>query len=192
MHCSNKPKNSKIQNGFTLIEILLTISIVAILSAIAISVLNPTQTRNRTEDAVRVSNLQSIAQALETFYAVEGKLPIHKFDLGNPLDAGDADALSTYLNSWPTTSNGDVYNYRLINSADGASTVQVMCLSVPMVTDSSLVLKYVSPFGDDIVGKSECVGKILRNCSATVSCTEAIGLGLDISSCEQVSNGVAC
>lgn len=66
--------------GFTLVELLIVISILGILATIALVAFNSSQIRGR--DAQRKSNLSEVAHALEIFYSDYNKYP--------PTDAGNA------------------------------------------------------------------------------------------------------
>lgn len=52
------------KKGFTLIELLVVIAIVAILSTIAIAILNPVEIQRKARDAIRLTDLSSLAQAI--------------------------------------------------------------------------------------------------------------------------------
>jgi len=60
----------KYRNGFTLIEILITMGIIGILMVIAITAAGSARTRSR--DVQRKSNVMSIANALETYKSANG------------------------------------------------------------------------------------------------------------------------
>lgn len=59
----NKEKVSK-QNGFTLIEILVVIGIIAILSVIVLVAINPSRQFAQSRDTQRVSNLNAVLNAI--------------------------------------------------------------------------------------------------------------------------------
>jgi len=85
-------KKSTYKNqGLTLIELLLVITIIGILSGITVAVINPTRQKNTALDGVKVSNLQNVAAAIEAYYAGEGIYPTN--NSGVPAGA----MLSTYL-----------------------------------------------------------------------------------------------
>jgi len=60
--------------GFTLIEILIVVAIIAILASVVLVGLGPTQSLGR--DARRVSDLHEVQNGLELYYNAEGKYPI--------------------------------------------------------------------------------------------------------------------
>lgn len=61
------------QAGFTLVELLIVIVVVAILATISVVVYNGVQVRAR--DAKRSSDVQSILRALESYKAINGRYP---------------------------------------------------------------------------------------------------------------------
>jgi len=54
---------TKFQKGFTLVELLVVVALVAILAAIAIMVINPTQLQNRAKDGTLKATLNKIGLA---------------------------------------------------------------------------------------------------------------------------------
>lgn len=61
--------------GFTLLEILIVIAIIAVLSTIAIVVINPKKQMERSRDAVRKAQLASIYQTLVVYRTTTGFYP---------------------------------------------------------------------------------------------------------------------
>jgi prepilin-type N-terminal cleavage/methylation domain-containing protein len=61
--------------GFTLIELIIVITIIAILGATIISFINPFEIQKNSRDSVRISNLNSLAQALELYFAQNKSYP---------------------------------------------------------------------------------------------------------------------
>ena len=59
--------------GFTLIEILIVVAIIAILASVVLVGLGPTQAKGR--DARRISDLQETQNALELYYNKNGSYP---------------------------------------------------------------------------------------------------------------------
>ena len=59
--------------GFTIVELLIVIVVIAILAAITIVAYNGIQQRSR--DAIRVSDLKGVQKALELFYIDQGRYP---------------------------------------------------------------------------------------------------------------------
>ena len=103
------------KKGFTLIELLVVISIIAVLSALVLN--NLRETRARTRDVKRVSDLLEVQKALELYRAHNGRYPAspksnpygltcwecNLFDEdANFYDPAKLAALTPYLNPRPT------------------------------------------------------------------------------------------
>lgn len=70
------------KRGFTIVELLIVIVVIAILAAITIVAYNGIQARAR--DSQRLSDMKTIAKALEMYYADKGEYPYHnKVALGS-------------------------------------------------------------------------------------------------------------
>ncbi len=54
--------------GFTLIELLIVVSVIGILSGLAISVINPSALRAKARDSQRISDLKKVQTALEIYF----------------------------------------------------------------------------------------------------------------------------
>ena len=74
--CQEKKTTTNVKNGFTLIEVLLVIAILAILAAVVIIAINPAKQFSMARDAQRQSDVYSIMNALHQ-YALdhEGSFP---------------------------------------------------------------------------------------------------------------------
>ena len=80
---------SQNNQGFTLIELVIVVAIIAILGASIISLINPFEIQRSSRDSVRVSNLNSIAQALELYFSQNKSYP-------TTLDTAAKDALKSF------------------------------------------------------------------------------------------------
>lgn len=69
-------KNSNKKQGFTLVELLVAISIVVILSGIVLSVINVPRWQARSRDVVRKEELSVLSGALERYYADNSLYPV--------------------------------------------------------------------------------------------------------------------
>ncbi|MDC0449067.1 type II secretion system GspH family protein [bacterium] len=120
-----------VQSGFTMIELLLVISIIGVLSGVLLSVVNVQGQRDMANDAVRRASIEQIIESLETHYAVEGYYPADK----------DASSLSIYMSIWPDDHpTGSIYDYA---TTDGATFGIVVATARTGVN-----LKYLSDWGE--------------------------------------------
>lgn len=62
-------RKSKFEAGFTLIELLIVIAIIAILAIIIVLAINPTKIFEKTRDSQRLSDLTSLATAINLYLA---------------------------------------------------------------------------------------------------------------------------
>ncbi len=84
------------KKGFTLIELLIVVSVIGVLSAVLISVINPTRQRNRAAEVVNAEAIRKVGSAVEAFTSVNGRYPTDlECNSGAPTCGG-------YLSSWPT------------------------------------------------------------------------------------------
>ena len=101
------PAYFKNSSGFTIIELLIVITVIGLLAGITLSITNSAQQRAVAEDAVKQANLSKVAEGLETFFHAEGFYPAEGSG-GNPLDGTDGDILAIYIDAWPADA---IYNY---------------------------------------------------------------------------------
>lgn len=102
--------------GFTLVELLIVIAIIAILSAVVLGSLNIAKKKSR--DTRRLADLQQIQNALELYYTENTIYPV-MIATSNP-DVSWAGALQTelapYLNPLPIDPIGLQYRYSSTDS----------------------------------------------------------------------------
>ncbi|MEK7595926.1 MAG: prepilin-type N-terminal cleavage/methylation domain-containing protein [Patescibacteria group bacterium] len=162
------PKTLDTQSGFTLIELMLTVIIIGVLSGIVITIISPTNTRNKAKDGVRAGTLAKLAQAVEAFTAGENLPPANETAL--------TAATSQYVQTWPTDSDftaASTDNYRFVRFGAGTSANPYSsCASVRMAT-ATTYFKYVSPYTNPPMTNWSAVapnpanpsGRLLRNCT---------------------------
>jgi general secretion pathway protein G len=103
----------KQKQGFTLIEILIVVAIIAILASVVLVGLGPTQQQGR--DARRVSDLREIQTGLELYYNKIGSYPAVTSWDDLTLALTGADIGVTQVPNDP--SSGGTYYYQSFNSA---------------------------------------------------------------------------
>ena len=112
--------------GFTLIELMVVVSIIAILVAIAISGYSTFQKNSR--DVRRKSDLATIQSALEQYHADQGNYPsIDKVRTDNSLT--DPDGNKTYLNKIPGDPLGGTTDYAYYPLPIGCDNQPTYCTS---------------------------------------------------------------
>ena len=63
------------KEAFTLVELLIVVSIIGILAGVAIAVINPNKVRGRARDGVRKNDMAVIKSAIENYYAENNIYP---------------------------------------------------------------------------------------------------------------------
>lgn len=96
-------ETNKKAKGFSLVELLIAISLIAILSGVLLSVINPMGIQKKARDAQRVSDLAKVKVALENYFADHRRYPIWNdfYDL-HVLAPPFGDLDSGYINKLPT------------------------------------------------------------------------------------------
>lgn len=67
--------NTKGKSGFTLVELMLVISIIGVISTITLGVINVPEWQQRARDTVRKEDVSTISGALERFYSDNNSYP---------------------------------------------------------------------------------------------------------------------
>ena len=130
------------KKGFTLIELLVVISIIGVLSTLAVVSLN--NARQKARDAKRVSDIKQVQTALELYFVDEQSYPVQGSntamiligsDLYDCLDSNGFSAAcsaddTTYMGQVPTnpTPGASAYGYHSTN-ADGTDCTSGTCIS---------------------------------------------------------------
>lgn len=156
--------------GFTMIELLIVISVIGILAGVMVAVIDPTHSQDVAEDGVRISTLDKVAQGLETYHASEGGYPN---DVDSDFDPSDDPVISHYMNIWPDTgitgSDVALVNYIYTRSA----ALDIVCISVPMATSPSEFFMYTNPYNAGIhENVDSCISRILKGCAS--NCDDSV------------------
>ncbi len=124
----NTKTMSKLVSGFTLVEVIVVIGIIAILTTIAYASL--TQIRAKSRDQKRVADVHEIQLALEYFYNKNGKYPEKIWPVGSE---NASSTLVGYLSAEPKApTSGEIYNYFSIK------TTSARCVSYHLWTKLEL------------------------------------------------------
>lgn len=126
--------------GFTLVELLIVIALIGILSGLLLSIMSPTQQKNRAEDGVIRANIEEAVQGIEAYRAAEGTFPIDSNNDGNPVETTTPpDPLLVYIAGWPDNEpSGVYYKYHLDASGNDYGIV------VALQSEVGKFLKYRS------------------------------------------------
>ena len=100
------------QAGFTLVELLIVIALIAILSVAVLSTINPIEQSNKARDSRVQNDAAEILNAMERYYASVQKYPWEYFTT-NPITSAD----SVLLRS-------DTYGFGICSGAVDADTLQ--------------------------------------------------------------------
>ena len=146
-------KNASLKNvnGFTLIELMITVLIVGIMAGVSLSVINVTRQKAIANDAVYSGTLNKLMLSLESYNAGEGSYPPETGVGADGRLTTTVAPVSTYLSSWPSVATSYF------------GTGNTMCVSIPMATTPTKFFKYV----DNSIasgGVGSCIGKIMRDC----------------------------
>ncbi len=112
------------QKGFTLVELLVVISIMSVLTVVAISSFRTAQTKSR--DVRRKNDLNSISKALNMYYNDVGSFPYGSTNLdltmaGVGFSASVGGKVVTYMVEIPTETTNSVQGYSYISGTTGKS-----------------------------------------------------------------------
>jgi len=105
-------RDMKRQRGFTLIEVLIVVSLLSILATFSIS--NYSQIQKQGRDSKRKTDLAQVKAALELYYSVNNSYPSAAGTFGLPWGSIFFDAQGTYMKQLPTDplgSSGTSYCY---------------------------------------------------------------------------------
>lgn len=114
------------KSGFTIVELLIVIVVIAILAAITIAAFNGIQQRAR--DSARTSDIASIHKALELYRADNGIFPsVGTDNIGYNISSLSTALVPTYIASIPNDPNTSLTNYQYVRgtAASGAYGIRI-------------------------------------------------------------------
>lgn len=97
------------KSGFTLVEILIVITIIAIFGVMAIGIFNASGIQNKARDAQRKKDLNRIKVALEEYFNDNGSYPDGITGWNIRSNCGKSISSFSYLNPWPCDPTGQPY-----------------------------------------------------------------------------------
>ena len=99
-----------INRGFTLVELLIVIALIAILSVAVLSTINPIEQSNKARDARVQNDAAEVLNAMERYYASKQLYPWVEFAGGTPITSGQA-----------ITLRSDTYGFGICGDATDAT-----------------------------------------------------------------------
>lgn len=145
--------------GFTVVEVMIATTIVSILAAVGYSIINPQAVRRNSEDAIRLTNIQKLAEGLEAYGQVQRRFATDPNANGNPTDDAVNTDIRQFIAAWPDgrPTAATEYNYYF----DSANNVFGLIVS----RSDGRVYKYRS---------SVAWGKRVRECASTAIVTNDV------------------
>lgn len=101
-------KQFSLSQGFTLIELIISLAILGVLAAALITMLNPFEQVRKSNDAKRKTSLEQMQRALEMYYQDNGRYPVQSADFKisvNNVTIPWGSAWSPYLSKLPSDPN---------------------------------------------------------------------------------------
>jgi prepilin-type N-terminal cleavage/methylation domain-containing protein len=176
------------KKGFTLVELLVVISIIALLSTIAIVSLGSARAKAR--DTARIADMKQVSTALEQFYADQGGYPIEPAVMGTTTyEIGQtADKALCNLNGTP---GGLSWNTL---SACGTNTVYMGNIPAAPTPPAKVACNALTPVANFCYGSKEAwsAATTFASSYSLVWLLEASNTNLGGSACTTTPNGVTC
>lgn len=165
--------------GFTLVELLITISIIAILSAIGLMAYSMVLKQGR--DARRISDLRLIQSALNQYNIDQGFYPqrfgggtryycsvsyyngyLILIARGSNCPLKSPNGLKTYINEVPKDTSGLQYCYKPLKSGQSCSIDTITCSNTGAVADRCISYCLLANLDSQPAGSDRCDGTSTR------------------------------
>ena len=118
------------KNGFTLVELLIVVMLIAILAGLLVTVINPQGIQQKARDSQRKADLKKIQAALELYFADNRAYPAHSGGVVATTLALSPD----YMNKTPADPKGGAFTYTYKSDASGGRYILYAKLEVPLNT----------------------------------------------------------
>lgn len=155
-----KNLKSKIKNyprGFTLVELLIVISIIVILAIILVGIFNPIQMFNRARDAQRKKDLARIKIGFEEYFNDNGCYPNNSLisDLNSAANCKSTTVFSNWLSIWPC--DPDSKPYLIVAEGSNCNKWYKVLTQLQNTNDSSIPMGWTNldmyVIGKDVTSK---------------------------------------
>jgi general secretion pathway protein G len=111
------------KNGFTLIELIIVIAILAVLTSVLIAIINPVKQLEKGRDGRRKSDIAQIQRALEIYYHDYGSYPTstsdYKITANNGTTVNWGNSWLPYMEVVPSDPSSNLYVYYSPVSSSG-------------------------------------------------------------------------
>lgn len=152
---SDLNKNEK-HSGFSLIELMVTVSVIALLSVISVVSINVVSANAR--DSKRLADVKTLSSALQIYYTDNGQYPnctANDRDYGGAWTTCLGAALAPYISVMPRDPGKDAYGYDYYKSGKKAYLLFTIERSKPNSTNADFayfdtyyeVYRYTMKFG---------------------------------------------
>lgn len=119
--------------GFTVLELLVVVAIIGILAAVTLALLSDTRARSR--DAKRLSDMREIEKAINLYYAENGNFPVEETEItitGEDDLSGVLEGASL-ISEVPADPLHDSYTYRYQSFNSGSDFTLTFCLETDTI-----------------------------------------------------------
>lgn len=159
------------QKGFTLIEILIVVTIIGVLTGVVISVINPAKSRAKAEDSVRHTTIEKLSQGINAYRHASLEDVYPAVEDGVPVGLGTGTSgIGPYINEWPNGNpKNSVYIYA-VNDATDPKEFAVCSESALSSGTRKIAIVYSSV--SDTIKECSFNGDLTASCKSLITSTE--------------------